>query len=221
MQADQDPAPGVCARPQPLQNQQLGVRVQTGNRLIGDQERRRNRQGARQKHACAFAARHIGHAAIGQMADADLVQRGAGALQRRSPGEERRAQRRHFDGRQVPGDGTVLRQIGRALAPLAFRQTPGLVAAQTSGPLGQRGQAKGGANRRRLARPVRSAQGDDFAWPDEEGRAFQNLDPAEARVGVLKLQQPAHSRHSRAARHAIRANSGAPTRAVNTPSFSS
>jgi hypothetical protein len=222
VQADQYPASSISPGPQPLQHQKLGVGVQPRDRLVRRQQGRWSRQGAGQQYSRPLTARHLGDAAIRQMADAHLVQRGASPVQGGGARQERRAQRRQLDRRKIPGDGTVLRQIGRTLAPLTLGQPSRLVAAQTRGALRQSDQPQCGAHRRRLARTVRPAQGHNLARPHGQGSALQHFRAADTGVRVRKLQQRRrHSRHSRAARQAIRANRGAPTRAVKTPSFNS
>ena len=63
---------------QELQGQQLGVGIEAGGRLVGDQQRRAGGQQPRQQHPRPLAAGHVEHAALGQRREPDLRQRGLG-----------------------------------------------------------------------------------------------------------------------------------------------
>jgi hypothetical protein len=59
---------------QQVQRQQLGVGIQARHRLVGDQQRRSGRQQARQQHPRPLPARHVEHAAVGQVRRPDAGQ---------------------------------------------------------------------------------------------------------------------------------------------------
>src|SRR5690606_5941948 len=182
---------------------------------------RRRGQGAGQQDTGPLAAGHFGHAPIGQMTDLDLIERAAGGGQGLGPRQERRAEGGDLGGGQVPGDAALLRKIGGALGAGASRQARDVVARQAGRPARQRQQAREGAYQAGLAGPVGTDQGQQLARLHPQVGAVQHGAAAQSRRGGRHAEPGRHSRHSRAARQAIRANSGAPTRAVNTPSLRS
>jgi hypothetical protein len=74
VQGDDHRRPGRRLGPQQVQRQQLGVGIQAGHRLVGDQQRRARGQQAGQQHPRPLAARHVEHAALGQIGDAHPFQ---------------------------------------------------------------------------------------------------------------------------------------------------
>ena len=154
------------------------------------------------------------------MSGLDLIQGGARAFQRVRRRQEGRAQRGDLDRGQVPGDAPLLWQIGGALRPPARRQARDRVPAKPGLAAGQRQKPGQHPDHTRLARTIRPHHGDQLAGGHRQIDHVQHRPPAQDGRRADQ-RQGAHSRHARAARQAIIANRGAPTRAVNTPSFSS
>lgn len=212
-------------RLQDLQGHQLGLRVQPGDRLVQHQQRRARGQQPRQQHPRPLPARHGEDAAPLQARQPDRRQRLVRPLLRHIRRLGDRAQRRHRQGVYAPGHAPLLRQVAGQPRP-RLRPHPARVLPEQPRLALHRQEAQHGLQQRRLARPVRPADGDEPSRLQGRGDALQHLAPAEARAHVLQLDGGpgdlcGHARQLRAARQATRANRGAPTSAVNTPSFSS
>src|SRR6185437_1559986 len=165
--------------------------------------------------------RHVEHAAAGEVAHLELRE----AIQRQRAAlvwaERAGAQRGNVERRHVPGDASLLRQIAGDGGPLAlaqrFQRPPG----EPNRACGARLQAERGAQQSRLAGAVRADQAQHLAGSDVERDVRQHVTPAAAHRQPLQFEHRRHARQLLAARQAISANSGAPKRAVTTPSRSS
>ncbi len=222
MQHGDDPAPLGDFGLQDRHGAKLMQRVERGDRLVGDQPVRLDRQRTRHQRPRPLAARKFGDAAAAQFLKLGRVDgafdrlhvRGVGRTER---GAMRQAAERddrfHFE---RPVGSAALREIGDAASERRTSRAGRAVVADL--PFSRLDQASESPGERRLAGAVGSDEPDELARRKAQRDARQRDARAvtDGEIADLDPHQP-----SRRERLTSISRNGAPTSEVTTPSFSS
>src|SRR5215207_1457992 len=207
------------------------TRVERGDRLVGEENRRLRGEGAGEKGAAPLAAGKLGDGALLEAAEPgrgdgfpDRAAPFLGQLLRRLP-IRHSAERDERPDRERPRHPAVLGQVGEQARPLEprdrfnARPTEGHGAAAWWDEPGKR------ADERRLARPVRADDDRQLAGRERNIEPAQDLPPAEAHVQAARGERgaahgtaPASSAGRRTMSHR---NTDTPSSAVSTPNLTS